>query len=227
MNEAPTFWETSVHAVRDRQGKQVPLVVSAEPREGDPTHGITVRACLIDNPQNPLMTIKAFVEDGLVEVSNGYLLVNDEHYRRQGIGSICLARAFAWAKHYHAHLTLSRFKIGSQKTGDEAEGLRRLYQAHGMVFHDPRPSGGSWYCDHLKCSQIVIPSSPEPQDKQGRAALDGLLKELRERSVSLSGELVISNDLNASVGRRLRRYRVYLVVAFILCFVLLFKSIAV
>lgn len=227
MNEAPTFWETSVHAVQDRQGKQVPLIVTAEPREGGPTHGITVRACLIDDPQNPLMTISAFVEAGLVEVSNGYLLVNDEHYRRQGIGSICLARAFSWARHYHAPFALSRFKIGSQKTGDEAEGLRRLYQAHGMVFHDPRPSVGSWYCDHLRCSQIVIPISPERQNKQGRAALDGLLKELRERSVSRSGELVIANDLNAMLERRLSRYRLYLIVSFILCLIFLFKSIAV
>lgn len=220
MNEAPTFWETSVHSVQDQQGKHVPLFVTAEPREDNPLRGITVRAFLEGQSQTPLMTIKAYMEDGSVEVSNGYLLVTDEHYRRQGIGSIVLARAFSWAKHYHGDLNLSPFKIGSKKTGDEAEGLRRLYQAHGMVFHDPRPSFGSWFCDDLKCSQLVIPISPERFGKHGLTALDGLLREIRKTSLERSNELTEANRQLARLGVRENVYRSLLIASIVLCLVI-------
>lgn len=194
MNNAPAFWQTSIRGVFNSAGDPVPLMIKASPREERETFGISIRAFLIDDPGDPLMVIDSYYESGVVHVGNGHLLVKDEHYRGQGIGSACLAKAFSWAKHYHSDMPLSQFKIGSSKSGDEAEALKRLYESFGMRFPGPRPATGSWFCRNLKCSDIIISTSPERLDAQGMVALETHIQALRQRSVDRSKDVQRASD---------------------------------
>lgn len=223
MSNALTFWDKSIRGVRNPTGDLVPLMITAEPREGREPFGINIRAFLVDDPTEPLMILNSYFEAGVVHVGNGHLLVREEHYRGQGIGSACLGKAFAWAKHYYPNMPLSNFKIGSRKTGAEAKALKRLYESFGMRFPEPRPKTGSWFCEDIKCSDIIIPVSPERVDTQGMAALENHIQRLRQRSLDRSKDVQEASDRAIVAARGRSLYKWGMVVALFMCAILFVK----
>ena len=198
-NDLPVLWDKNIRGVSKLDGDLKPVLITADPHERGRSAGINVRAFLVDDPGESLMTLKSYYEAGVVHVGNGHLLVNED-YRGQGIGSACLTKAFLWAKHYYPDTPLSHFKIGNSKTKKEADALQRLYESFGMRFPKPRPEIGSWFCLDLKCSDITIPVTLERVDGNGMSAIEIYLGSLRKRVLDRSKDVGEAFDLAASMS---------------------------
>lgn len=188
-------WAPRLYRIKHVAGRQALLLVTADPDLAGENAAIEVRARIVGEAlgnEACLCRLKGSFRPGRVSLSDLYIEVRSG-WRRQGIGTICLARLVIWARHYHSSVPLKPFMIGSAH--GNAEGLVRLYGRLGMTWAPPR-SPGPWYADDMFCSALTVPPLPQALDlatvldeiqfeaRTCRGALDGA----KDRLARLSGE---------------------------------------